>query len=187
MSVALLHTPEELLHLDGLYELVDGQLVEKQVGYLAGKCIARISHVLQIYLDSHPVGEIAAEVTFQCFPSNPDQVRRPDLAFISKGRADAAPDEGHVKIAPDIAIEVISPGDKMNDFEEKMVDYRSAGVKQVWEVNPTFRFVRIHRPDFTTVFLQSDEVLSAEVLLPGFAVRVADLMPKEEQNTSPTA
>jgi Uma2 family endonuclease len=177
MAVATLHTPDELLELDGLYELVDGQLVEKQVGFLVGRCIAQIAYWLGNYLDSRPVGEIAAEVTFQCFAEAPGNVRRPDIVFIAKDRLRDVPDDGHVKIAPDIAIEIISPGDKINDFEDKLADYRSAGVKQVWEVNPTFGYVRVHLPDRTAIFLQGHENLVAQDILPGFSIKVADLMP----------
>ena len=174
------YTPEDLLHLDreGLFELVDGQLVEKQMSFIAGKCATRVGQILSNYLEKSPVGEVASEVTFQCFPDDPDLVRRPDIAFIAAARSASVPDEGHVKIAPDIAIEIISPGDRINDFEDKLADYRSAGIKLVWEVNPTFRYVRIHRPDRTTAFLEEHETLTGENVLPGFSVKVADLMPK---------
>ena len=172
-------TPEDLLDLSGdkLYELVDGQLVENQISFLAGACTAEITYFLKDHLRHTPAGWLVSEVTFQCFPHNPDMVRRPDIAFISAGRAASVPDEGHVRVAPDIAIEIISPGDKINDFEDKLADYRSAGIKLVWEVNPTFRYVRIHHPDRTTMLLEENDTLTGESILPGFSVKVADLMP----------
>ncbi len=80
-------------------------------------------------------------------------------------------------VAPDLAIEVISPGDTINDFEDKLIDYRWAGIKLVWEVNPTFRFVRVHRLDDTITFLRENDTLTGEDVLPGFSAKVKELMP----------
>jgi Uma2 family endonuclease len=172
-------TPEDLLQLEdeGLFELVDGQLVEKKMGYLAGKTVSLISHVLMIHLEKSPGGEVASEVTFQCFPRDPEQVRHPDIVFFTAGRAGAIPDEGHVKIPPDLAIEIISPGDRINEFENKLADYRSADIKLVWEVNPTVRFVRVHHPNRKSELLEENDTLTGEDVLPGFTVRVDRLIP----------
>jgi Uma2 family endonuclease len=116
-------------------------------------------------------------VTFRCFPDDPNLIRRPDIAFVAADRAATIPPQGHVRIAPDLAIEVISPTNTINVFEEKLSDYRSADVKLVWEVNPTLRYVRIHRPNRTTLLLEEDEILSGEGVLPGFSVKVAELFP----------
>ncbi len=173
------YTPEDLLHLDGdsLCELVDGQLVEKQMSFLAGKTAVRIAHRLMAHVEKIDAGEVVSEVSFQCFPDNPEQVRRPDIAFVTAERAAGIPPEGHVRIAPDIVIEVISPGDRINDFEEKLSDYRSAGVKLVWEVNPTFRSIRIHRLDRTIITLEENDTLTGEDVLPEFSDQVKNLMP----------
>jgi Uma2 family endonuclease len=181
MMSASVHFPDEILELDGLFELVHGCLVEKQTTFAGGQCCCQLSAALSNYLDSLPIGDVVMSVTFQCFPNDPNMVRRPSLAFITKERARSIPDDGHVRIAPDIAIEIISPDDRINDFYEKLEDYRSAGVKQVWEVNPAFRFVRVHFPDRTTSFLGADDLLTAQSLLPGFAVKVTDLMPFAKQ------
>ena len=65
----------------------------------------------------------------------------------------------------------------LNAFEEMLADYRSAQIKLVWEVNPTFRYVRVHHPDRTSVFLEANDTLTGETVLPGFSVKVADMMP----------
>ena len=171
------YTPEDLLELDGLFELVDGQLVEKPMSFLAGETASIITFLLRSYLQANPGGRLSSEATFRCFPQDPDLIRRPDIAFIAAARAKSVPDEGHVTIPPDLAIEVISPGDKINDFEDKLADYRSAGIKLVWEVNPTFRYVRIHHPDRSTVLLEENDTLTGESVLPGFSVKVGHLMP----------
>jgi Uma2 family endonuclease len=179
MAASTVYTPEEMLDIEdqGLFELVDGKLVEKAMSSLGGKCALRVGQHLQNFLDSHQCGDAMSEVSLQCFPHDPGLVRRPDISFFTAARANSVPDGGHVTIAPDIAIEVISPGNRINEFEEKLADYRSAGIKLVWEVNPTFCYVRIHRPDRTTQLLEAKDTLTGESILPGFSVKVAELMP----------
>ncbi len=98
-SADALYTPEDLLELDGdgLFELVDGKLLEKRMSFLAGKATICIAYSLKKYLETSPVGEAVSEVTFQCFPNNPSQVRRPDIAFVAAERAAAIPPQGHVR------------------------------------------------------------------------------------------
>ena len=109
-------TPEDVLNLEeeGLYELVDGKLVEKPMSFLANKTAGIIIRRLGDFTDKTHAGEIVLEQTFQCFSHDPDRVRRPDIAFVTARRAADIPDEGHVRIPPDIAIEVISPGNRIN-------------------------------------------------------------------------
>jgi Uma2 family endonuclease len=172
-------TPEDLLNLDGdgLYELVDGKLMAKRMSFLAGRTGVLISQRLGNYVEASHVGAVVQEISFQCFPHDPDLVRRPDIAFIAADRAKTIPDEGHVRIPPDLAIEVISPGDRIYEFEEKLADYRSAGIKLVWEVNPKFRYVRVHHSDRSSVRLEEGDTLTGEGVLPGFSIRVKDLLP----------
>ena len=108
----------------------------------AGLIITRVGRFLE---DSGVGGGIFPEQTFQCFPHDSDLVRRPDVAYITAERLAGVDQEGHITIAPDIAVEVTSPSDKIYKFDEKLADYRSAGIKLVWEVNPKFRYLRIHR------------------------------------------
>jgi Uma2 family endonuclease len=172
-------TPEDLLNLDGdgLYELVDGKLVEKRMSFLAGRTGVLISQRLGNYVETSHVGAVVQEISFQCFPHDSDLVRRPDIAFIAADRAKTIPDEGHVRIPPDLAIEVISPGDRIYEFEEKLADYRSAGIKLVWEVNPKFRYVRVHHADRSSIRLEEGDTITGEGVLPGFSIRVKDLLP----------
>ena len=81
----------------------------------------------------HPkkLGKIYPEQSFKCFPELPYQSRRPDISFISADRTKLVAAEGHIAIVPDIAVEVVSPKDKLYEVDEKLDDYRSAGVKFV--------------------------------------------------------
>ena len=174
-------TPDDLLHMEdrGLYELVDGQLVEKPISSLSRETAGVITIGLGIFLRQNRLGVLYPEQTFQCFPDDPDLVRRPDIAFVSRERVGGVSETGHVKISPDLAIEVISPNDTIYELDEKLADYRSAGVKLVWVVDPKWKTVRIHRADRTVSELFAGDTLGGEQVLPGFSVAVDDLIPKQ--------
>ena len=172
-------TPDDLLRLEeeGLYELVDGRIVEKQMSYLANLAAGRITTVLSNYVAPSKLGDVLPEQSFQCFPNEPDRIRRPDVAFILAARAPKGPIQGHVTIAPDIVVEVVSPSDRIYDLDEKLVDYRMAGVKLVWVVNPNSRTIRVHRPDQTVTEFSASDTLTGESVLPGFSAIVSELLP----------
>ena len=69
------------------------------------------------------------------------------------------------------------PSDKIYQFEKKLVDYRNAGIKLVWEVNPKFRFIRVHYLDRPPERLEESDKITGNPVLPGFAVLVRELLP----------
>ncbi len=176
-------TPHDLLSLgdEKLFELVDGQLIEKQMGYLASKTTAIFISRFLTFVEGCNAGDVLSEQTFQCFEAdNGDRVRRPDVAFIAAGRLPSDVNEGHLYIKPDIAVEVVSPSDKIYELDEKLEDYRSAGVTLVWVINPNSRTVRVYRPDHTVTELTETDTLKGEAVLPEFTVKVSDLLPSKK-------
>ncbi|HET6250132.1 MAG TPA: Uma2 family endonuclease [Tepidisphaeraceae bacterium] len=179
-------TPEDLLHLekDGVFELVDGRLLEKPMSFLANKTAGIIIRRLADFAEKTHAGDVVPEQGFQCFPHDPELVRRPDVAFVTAPRAAQIPDEGHVRIPPDIAIEVISPGNTINEFEEKRLDYRKAGIPLVWEVNPRFRFIQVYRLDHRPERLEETDTITGEPVLPGFSILVQELLPPADKRAA---
>jgi Uma2 family endonuclease len=178
MSASSRITPDDVLELegDGLYELIDGKQVEKKMSYLSSPAAGLMTAALLPYARPNKLGDVLPKQTFMCFPEDPEKIRRPDVAFVLAQRTPAGPTEGHVNVSPDIAIEVISPSEKIYELDEKLEDYRSAGVKLVWVVNPNSRTIRVHRPDHSVTELLEYEMLHGESVLPEFAVRVSDLL-----------
>jgi Uma2 family endonuclease len=86
-------------------------------------------------------------------------------------------DEGYCTVVPDLVAEVISPTDFFTDVAVKRDQWLSAGVRIVWVVEPETRTIYVHRPD-GVAFLRSTDTLTAEGVLPGFAVPIADLFRK---------
>jgi Uma2 family endonuclease len=173
-------TPDDLLSLpdDGhRYELVDGELVEKGMGAESDLIGGIVYHLLALYCASNPVGLPTPETNYQCFPDDPGKVRRPDASFIRKERVPAAIPRGYWRIAPDMAVEVVSPNDLYSEVEAKVNEYLAAGVRLVWVIDPPTLSVRVHRADGTVTDIGPDGELSGEDIVRGFHCPVASLFP----------
>ena len=181
-------TPEELLAMPdaGRYELVDGQLRERKVSFLSTVIAGRVHRILDVYCDAHNLGWLpSAQQGYRCYPWEPGLVRMADVSFIRAERV--TPErwaEGHVTIPPDLAVEVVSPNDEVDQLDEKVKEYLRAGVKLVWVVRPVLRAVQVFRSDKTVSWLWADEELSGEDVIPGFRCRVGDFFPKETEATA---
>ncbi len=181
---ATLYTPEDLLAMpDGKnYELVDGRLVERNTGaessWIGGRMHVRLSN----FCDEHQLGYVwPADNSYQCFDHAPRMVRRADVSFIRAGRlAGGELPEGHVRIPPDLAIEVVSPNDLAAELDEKIEDYLRAGVGLIWVIHPESRTASVYRRDGSVSRLHQDEELSGEEVIPGFHCEVRSLFPKSE-------
>jgi Uma2 family endonuclease len=182
LSSKTFFTPDDLLLLpDAInYELVDGKLVERPMGLESSQIAGKIITLLNNFLGINPIGDaFGPDASYQCFPDTPDMIRKPDVSFIRAGRLpkDHLP-EGHCKIAPDLAVEVLSPNDLARDVARKVREYLAAGIKLVWIVDPDSRFVQVHRPRGNAAGVLSGfgeaDILTGEDVLPGFCTPVAD-------------
>jgi Uma2 family endonuclease len=171
--------PDELLRMpEGeRYELVHGLPVEKDMGAKSDRISLRIGGLLdQFCLRSNAGFAFGSSTGYQCFPADSTTVRKPDASFVAKGRlpGDTTPD-GHIKLAPDLAVEVVSTNDLAEEVETKIAEYRSAGVRLVWVISPTAKTVLVRRLDGTALTLTESDTLSGEEVVPGFTCKVADL------------
>ena len=184
MSTAPLHppapiTPKDLLMMpDGdRYELVDGELVERNMGFLSSVYASRLGRWLGEHCEANRLGWVAdAEAGYQCFPDSPNKVRKPDVSFISGKRLSAqeAP-QGWCPLAPDLAVEVVSPNDVMEQVFEKVYEYLGAGVRLVWVLIPSAVTVLVMRKEGGGAILRAGDVLDGEDVVPGFRCSVDDL------------
>ncbi|HZL35342.1 MAG TPA: Uma2 family endonuclease [Tepidisphaeraceae bacterium] len=174
-------SPEDLLAMPNSvdYELVEGKLVERNMGMESSLIAGRIIVLLGIFMKEAQLGHLfPADTGYQCFADDPGKVRKPDVSFIHKGRlpSQRVP-KGYCLLVPDLVVEVISPNDRVDELEEKIQEYLSAGVPLIWIVHPNTRTVRIHRPSTSPLGaitrLGESETITGEDVLPGFSCPVA--------------
>jgi len=160
------------------FELVAGELTEVHVSVLSSNVAIRLSTRLRNFCDASGIGEVFnSELIYRCF-ADPDTGRRPDVSFFHRDRLPADwQNLGYFRLAPDLAIEVISANDLAYEVDAKTDQYLSAGVRLVWVINPVERIVQVHRQDGSLTKLRSTAILSGEDVVPGFTCPVADLFP----------
>jgi Uma2 family endonuclease len=112
-----------------------------------------------------------------CFNGR-DHGRKPDVVYVKLDRLPnrEIPD-GDILVAPDVAVEVLSPGNAGLEVDDKLDEYLAAGVALVWIVNPDRRTIRVYRQDGTTRSFRAAEVIENEPVLPGFRLVVGEVFP----------
>ena len=174
MTVTSLMTADELLRMpdDGCrYELVRGELRKMSPAGKRHSVIAmRIGHNLMTHVEPRAVGEVTGADGGYRISRNPDTVLAPDVGFIRQERA--VNTDGFFEGPPDVAIEVISPGDTYTEVEEKAQEWLRAGTRAVVVVNPRRNTVRVHRPDGTEDLA---DVLAVEDVVPGWRMPFSEV------------
>ena len=172
-------TADELLRMpdDGYrYELVKGELRKMTpAGGPHGKVANRTGWLLTQHVEPNQLGVVFAAETGFRLAVDPDTVRAPDVAFVSRERIQRIGiPEGYWPGAPDLAIEVVSPGDTYIEVEDKVMEWLSAGTRMVVVINSVKRSVSIYRGLKATLLTEND-VLSGQDVVPGWSVPVKDL------------
>jgi Uma2 family endonuclease len=172
MSPSGTMTADELLRLDlpdKRTELVRGVLVVREpAGYLHGELAAELGNQLMNHVKANDLGRVLAAETGFKLSSDPDTVRAADVAFIARDRLPDPPPSGYAELAPDLAIEVLSPNDRPGETLAKVADWLVSGSLRVWVVDPTRRLARVYRADGSESLLGEDGVLDGEDVVPGF-------------------
>lgn len=179
-TAATIMTAEELIRLprgQWRYELVEGELRRMSpAGHPHGRIAMRIGWRLAKYVEEHDLGAVFAAETGFLLGSNPDTVRAPDAAFVSKERVQSiGTREGYWPGPPDLAVEVVSPSDSYADVEEKVQDWLRSGVRLLFVVNPRKGSVAVYKGQQGVRFLKAGARLAGDDVVPGWEMPVADL------------
>ena len=157
------------------YELVRGALIEKMpTGDPHRIAVFRIANALGNYIEANDYGEGGAGEPGYRLEREPDTVRAPDVVWIAPGRIPAGT-LGYPELAPDLAVEVKSPGNSNREMAAKAGMWLSYGSREVWVADPERVAITVYRPNAAPVTLGEDDVLDGGDLLPGFSVPVWQL------------
>ncbi len=137
---------------------------------------SNISAELRFFLKGKNLGRVSCSSAEYRYLENESESRQPDIAFVAQERLPIR-FRSYPEIAPDLAIEIVSPGDKSYDTEARISEYQQAEVRLIWIVNPFSRTIDVYRLK-TGVKLQrfvTGEELSGEEVLPGFKLALNDV------------
>jgi Uma2 family endonuclease len=173
-------TADELLALpdDGFrYELVKGELIRMApAADEHGRVTMSLAGPLYNHVRANDLGVVYAAETGFKIESDPDTVRAPDVAFVTKIRkAEVGRVRGYWIGAPDLAVEVSSPYDSRRRVEEKVATWLEAGVRMVWVVNSKSRTVTVYRSITEIVVLTAKDKLDGADVVPGFEIAVVEI------------
>jgi len=171
-------TVEDMYHTprDGQkYELIEGEFTMTPAGLRHEVIGGNLIFEIKSYLKRNPIGQVFGSSAGYRLADN--IVLSPDVSFVRAERlpGGVAP-EGFGEFAPDLAVEIISPGDNITDIERKVQLYLSHGAGLVWVINPRLARATIYRPDGSARVLQAQDALDGETVLPGFTCRLTDLL-----------
>ncbi len=156
-------------HENRHFELVDGFLVEKTMGWYESMLAVLIVHFLHSYLRDHNLGKVlGADGTLRILP---DMVQIPDACFIGWDRfpnRQLPIDEPIPALVPDLAIEVLSKSNTDAEMQRKLKDYFEAGVRLVWYIDPPTKSARAYSSENDVTHIPAAGVLEGGDVLPGF-------------------
>jgi Uma2 family endonuclease len=159
-----------------LCELVDGTLVEKAMGFEESWLAGRLMYLVSAYLEKNDLGIcVGADGMMRIAPG---LVRIPDLSFITWDRLPGRerPRKPIPDLAPDLAVEVLSEGNTKAEMARKVREYFDAGVTLVWLIDPKKRTARVFSSIEKSTLIRADQSLDGGTVLPGFALRLKDLL-----------
>jgi Uma2 family endonuclease len=158
-----------------LFELVDGVLVEKAMGFYESFLAMRLAQFLMLFVEQHDLGIIAGEAGMLRLA--PGLVRISDVSFVSWERLPQRqiPRQPIPTLVPDLVIEVLSEGRTPREMDQKLQEYFTAGVRLVWYVVPPRQEVHVYTAPDQCGVLTADHHLHGGEVLPGFRLPVCRL------------
>lgn len=176
-----LMTADQLLraHLpDRRAELIRGVLVVREpAGGRHGRVAGTLARLIGNHVHEHGLGVVYGAETGFTLARQPDTVRAPDVAFVHRDRVPTPEPVGFLPLAPDLAVEILSPGDRPGETLAKVGDWLEAGTQLIWVIDSDRRQARVYRQDGTETTIGVTESLTGEDVLPGFSCSLAQILP----------
>ena len=172
-------TDKELLALpdDARYELVDGELIRMSpAGGRHGEVVAEILMRIRAFVRERKLGYVFDGQTGFRLPGG--NLRSPDVSFVKGARLPDGAPSGFLHLAPDLAVEVLSPTDRAAEVAQKVAEYLSVGVGLLWVIDSEAGSAVVYRPG-ATPHRAAGGVLEGEDILPDFSCPLAAIFDLE--------
>lgn len=157
------------------HELINGELVMVPAGMEHENIVIKLSAALERFVSERKLGAIFGSNAGYRMKS--DNLRSPDVSFISKKRLQGfkRPPKGFFKGSPDLAVEILSPSDTMENLHEKIVEYFENDTKLVWVINPEEQVILVYHSPRPDKLLAGNDILNGEDIFTGFTLPVSEL------------
>jgi Uma2 family endonuclease len=176
----------ETLTVEALYEMADDGfryelqagllLSEPRPGFQHGRLVMNLGAMIHEHVKEHRLGVVVTGDPGFVLARNPDTLRGPDVAFVSRRRAEEQRQNVRAfEGAPDLAVEVLSPSDAPAEVRTKVAEYLAAGTRLVWVVDPESRTVTVYPSLFAPRVIGEGDLLDGFDVVPGFSVRVGEV------------
>jgi Uma2 family endonuclease len=156
-------------------EIVNGELIVSPAGSEHGSICMRIAGPLSTFVLARDLGEVLDGQTGCRMKS--DDLFSPDISFVTpkRWRAHQSTGETFFPGGPDLAVEVLSPGDTLGITEEKIAQYFENGTRLAWIVQPRGRIVTIYHGPTADRLLTISDSLDGEDIVPGFTLPLSQV------------
>lgn len=158
------------------FELVEGVLVEvSPSNHVHTELAVWIAYLLTGFVMEHDLGRVSGEIGGYILKRNPDIVRAPDVGFISKEKRGIKIEGAFYPFAPDLAVEIVSPGDSATEVYDKVVEYFQAGTRLVWITYPKSKTIHVYTSATDMHVFTMNDMLDGGDVLPGFKLPVSEV------------
>lgn len=158
------------------YELVEGRLVIREpAGYIHARVGATLIARLVSYVSERHLGVVLATDAGFILRREPDTVRAPDASFVSQARIPDPEPRSFAELAPDLAVEILSPSNRPAQIDARVRDLLRAGTRLVWILDPNAETASVRRPGREPLALSPDDDLDGEDVIPGFRCRLSSI------------
>jgi Uma2 family endonuclease len=171
-------TGEELFTMGdiGPAELVRGEIIyHMPTNHLHGYIEILLASLLNSFVRRHGLGRVIGGEAGVYTKRNPDTVRGVDVAFITNERFQQVTSASYLDVAPELVVEVMSPGDTWSEVNEKLAEYFDIGVNLVWVVDPRLELVHAYHSLEEVSVLRKGQILSGEGVLPGLEIPISEI------------
>jgi Uma2 family endonuclease len=160
----------------GPCELVDGRIVPMTpTGGEHAFLEFELARVLGNFVAGRGLGWLVGGEVGIYTRRNPDRVRGADIAFFSRERLPERPGRKYLSVAPDLVVEIVSPGDLWTEVRQKVEEYFGIGAGRVWVVQPEDSSVLVFSTASTSTRLAGSDILRGEGTLEGFVLSLTEL------------